>query len=323
MTKPRILMTRRWPDAVEAQLTQHFEVTVNRSDAPLCALDLKEAIGHFDALLPTSTDRIDADTFDVPRKQARIIANLGVGFNHIDVGEATAQGITVTNTPDVLSECTADLAMTLMLMVARRVPEGVQELRADNWRGWRPTMLIGAQVSGKTLGIVGFGRVGQELARRAHHGFGMNVIVYDNRPISPDVLHRFGAVQVDQLDDLLPMVDFVSLNCSAAPDNRFLIDARRLDLMRPDAFLINTAQGSLVDEHALTQALMFETIGGAALDVFGCDPRQRPDLAQCDNLVMLPQMGSATQEARKALGSRVLKNLMDFFDGKEPRDRVA
>ncbi len=323
MVKPSILITRRWPSVVEQKLAEAYDVDLNRSDRPLSPAEFKEAIAKYDAVLPTVTDKISAESLDVPKARTKILANYGVGFTHIDVGAATKQGITITNTPDVLSECTADLAMTMMLMVARRAGDGERELRAGQWTGWRPTHLIGTKVSGKTLGIVGFGRIGQEMARRAHHGFGMDILVYSRSPVDPASLARYSARQIDTLEALLPQCDFVSLHCPGGAANRNMINSARLDLMKEDAFLINTARGEIVDETALAQALMFDTIGGAALDVFDGEPRLHPQLAQCDNLVMLPHLGSATREAREAMGYRVLDNLNDFFEGYAPRDRVA
>ena len=323
MVKPSVLVTRRWPKAVEEKLAANYNVELNRSDRPLNATEFREAIQKFDAVLPTVTDKLGPDALDVPRAQTKILANYGVGYTHIDVEKAKTHGIAVTNTPDVLSECTADLAMTLMLMVARRAGDGERELRAGNWSGWRPTHLIGTKVSGKTLGIIGFGRIGQEMARRAHFGFGMKIMVFNRSAVRPEVLASFNAVQIASIDDLLPQCDFVSLHCPGGAENAKMINAQRLDLMRPDAFLINTARGEVVDEHALAQALMFDTIGGAALDVFEREPQVNQTLAQCDHLVMLPHLGSATREARQAMGFRVLDNLNDFFEGKAPRDRVA
>ncbi|WP_299143114.1 D-glycerate dehydrogenase [uncultured Tateyamaria sp.] len=322
MVKPSVLVTRRWPQAVEAQLARDYDVTFNTGDRPLGPSDFRDALGRFDAVLPTVTDRIGADALDVARPQTRIIGNYGVGYSHICASTARDLGMTVTNTPDVLSECTADIAMTLMLMVARRAGEGERELRDGGWTGWRPTHLIGTKVSGKTLGIIGYGRIGQELAKRAHHGFGMNIIVQNRSTVAPEVLAACNATPVDTVEDLLPQCDFVSLHCPGGAANRHLINARRLDLMKPDAFLINTARGEVIDEFALTQALMFDTIGGAGLDVFDGEPRIAPDLMQCENLVMLPHLGSATKEAREAMGFRVLDNLADFFAGRDPRDRV-
>jgi glyoxylate reductase len=323
MVKPSVLVTRRWPEAVEAQLAQTYEVELNRNDQPLTAADFRDAIKRYDAVLPTVTDKIGPEALDVVKPQTKILANYGVGYTHIDVEKAKTHGIAITNTPDVLSECTADLAMTLMLMVARRAGDGERELRAGAWDGWRPTHLVGTKVSGKTLGIIGFGRIGQEMARRAHFGFGMDILVFNRSAVRPEVLAEFKATQVSSIDDLLPQCDFVSLHCPGGAANAKMINSRRLDLMKPDAFLINTARGEVVDEAALAQALMFDTIGGAALDVFEREPAVNPMLAQCDNLVMLPHLGSATREARQAMGFRVLDNLNDFFEGKAPRDRVA
>lgn len=323
MAKPSVLVTRRWPEAVEAQLAANYDVELNRSDRPLTAAEFREAIRRYDAVLPTVTDKIGPDALDVASPQTKILANYGVGYTHIDVEIAKSHGIAITNTPDVLSECTADLAMTLMLMLARRAGDGERELRAGKWDGWRPTHLVGTKVSGKTLGIIGFGRIGQEMARRAHFGFGMDIVVYNRSAVPRDILEKFDATQFPTIEELLPQCDFVSLHCPGGANNAKMINTRRLNLMKPDAFLINTARGEVVDEAALAQALMFETIGGAALDVFEREPAVNPMLAQCDNLVMLPHLGSATREARQAMGFRVLDNLNDFFEGKAPRDRVA
>ncbi|TMV03335.1 D-glycerate dehydrogenase [Ruegeria sediminis] len=322
MAKPSVFVTRRWPQAVEARLLENYDAVLNTGDVPLTPVEFREALRKYDAVLPTVTDRLGADALDVSGARTRILANYGVGYSHICEPSARHLGMTVTNTPDVLSECTADLAMTLLLMVARRAGEGEREVRAGNWTGWRPTHLVGTKVSGKTLGIVGFGRIGQEMARRAHHGFGMKILVQNRSRVAPEVLARCNATQVEGIDEMLPQCDFVSLHCPGGAANRHLINARRLDLMKPDAYLINTARGEVIDEVALTQSLMFGTIGGAALDVFDGEPRINPDLLHCDNLVMLPHLGSATREAREAMGFRVLDNLGDFFSGRDPRDRV-
>ena len=322
MVKPSVLVTRRWPAAVEAQLTETYNTVLNTGDMPMSPAELRSALKTYDAVLPTVTDTLTAEALDLPASQTKILANYGVGYSHICEESARELGMTVTNTPDVLSECTADLAMTLLLMAARRAGEGERELRAGGWTGWRPTHLVGTKVSGKTLGIVGFGRIGQEMARRAHHGFGMEILVQNRSRVAPDVLAQCNAVQVDSLDDLLPKCDFVSLHCPGGTANRHLINSRRLDLMKSGAFLINTARGEVIDEFALIQALSFDLIGGAALDVFDGEPRISPDLLHCDNLVMLPHLGSATREAREAMGFRVLDNLDDFFQGRTPRDRV-
>ena len=323
MTKPSVLVTRRWPAAVEQNLAANYNVELNRNDRPLSPGEFRDAIQRYDAVLPTVTDKIGPEALDVPKAQTKIFANYGVGYTHIDVERAKTHGIAITNTPDVLSECTADLAMTLMLMVARRAGDGEREVRAGKWHGWRPTHLVGTKVSGKTLGIIGFGRIGQEMAKRAHFGFGMDILVFNRSQVKPETLAQFNAKQVASIDELLPMCDFVSLHCPGGKENAKMIDSRRLNLMKPDAYLINTARGEVVDEADLAHALMFETIGGAALDVFEREPLINPLLAQCDNLVMLPHLGSATREARSAMGFRVIDNLNDFFEGKAPRDRVA
>ena len=323
MTRPRVLVTRRWPEAVEAKMAQAFDLSLNTSDQPLSQADLRDAMGQYDAILPTVTDRLPAAVFDGSATRTRILANYGVGFAHIDTEAARARGIAVTNTPDVLSECTADIAMTLLLMVARRAGEGERELREGRWSGWRPTHLIGTKVSGATLGIIGFGRIGQAMAQRAHFGFGMKILVQNRSPVPAEVLARYNATQVATIEDLLPDCDFVSLHCPGGAANRHLINARRLDLMKPTAFLINTARGEVVDEHALAQSLWFNTIGGAGLDVFEREPSVPDALLDADNLVLLPHLGSATRETREAMGFRVLDNLTAFFDGRAPRDRVA
>ncbi|WP_347311291.1 2-hydroxyacid dehydrogenase [Defluviimonas sp. SAOS-178_SWC] len=323
MARPRILITRRWPEAVEVKLAETFDVTLNTADTPLGRDALRDALGAFDAILPTVTDRIGPEVFDRPAIRTRILANYGVGFSHIDVAAAKGQSIAVTNTPDVLSDCTADLALTLMLMAARRAGEGERDLRAGAWSGWRPTHLIGTKVSGATLGIIGFGRIGQAVADRAHHGFGMTILVQNRSAVAPEVLARTGAAQVEAIDDLLPRCDFVSLHCPGGAANRHLIDARRFGLMKPGAFLINTARGEVVDEAALAEALEEGRIGGAGLDVYENEPRIPEALMAAPNLVMLPHLGSATRETREAMGFRVMDNLVDFFAGRTPRDRVA
>lgn len=321
--KPKILITRRWPERVEARLAEDYRLTVNRSDRPLDRAALAAALRDFDAVLPTVTDPMPAEIFDQPRLRARILANYGVGHSHIDIAAARARGIVVTNTPDVLSECTADLAMTLLLMAARRAGEGERELRAGRWAGWRPTHMIGTRVSGKTLGIIGFGRIGQAMAARARHGFGMRILVHNRSPVPAAILARHDAAEVARLEDLLPECDFVSLHCPGGGANRHLIDAGRLGLMKPSAFLVNTARGEVVDERALAQALRSGAIAGAGLDVYEDEPRVAAELLAAPNAVLLPHLGSATRETREAMGWRVAENLAAFFAGRPPRDRVA
>ncbi len=323
MTRPRLLITRRWPEAVEAKLSAEFDTEINFADTPLDAKAFRDALGDFDAILPTVTDRLGPEVFDRSTIRTRILANYGVGFSHIDIDAAKARGIVVTNTPDVLSDCTADLAMTLLLMAARRAGEGERELRAGKWTGWRPTHMIGTKVTGATLGIVGFGRIGQAMAERAHHGFGMKILVQNRSKVAPEILARTGARQAATIEELLTDSDFVSLHCPGGAANRHLIDVRRLGLMKPSAFLINTARGEVVDEIALADALAQGRLGGAGLDVYENEPRIPEALMAAPNLVMLPHLGSATRETREAMGFRVMDNLLDFFDGRNPRDRVA
>ena len=320
--KPRILVTRRWPAAVEARLTERFDAVLNTGDKPLSLKEFRTALSSYDAVLPTVTDTLSSEAMDVPKLRTKILANYGVGYSHIDAETAARHNITVTNTPDVLSQCTADLAMTLLLMVARRAAEGAREIRDNAWTGWRPTHLVGTKVSGKTLGVIGYGRIGQEMAKRAHHGFGMKILVQNRSPVAADILAKCNATQVDSIEDLMPLCDFVSLHCPGGAANRHMIRSAQLELMKPDAFLINTARGEIINEHDLAQALWFETIGGAALDVFDGEPHISSKLRDCDNLVMLPHLGSATRETREAMGFRVVDNLMDFFSGLPPRDRV-
>ncbi len=320
--KPKILVTRRWPAAVEARLDELFDVDFNAADIPMTGAEITAALATYDAVCPTVTDKIDASVLDVSKPRTKLMSNYGVGFSNIDIDCAAAHDIAVTNTPGVLSECTADLAMTLLLIAARRAGEGERELRAGQWTGWRPTHMIGTKVSGKTLGIIGFGRIGQEMARRAHSGFGMKIVVQDAFQFPQDILAKFDATQVGSIEDLLPLSDVVSLHCPGGAENTHLINETRLKLMKPGAILVNTARGEVVDPRALGAALTAGTIAAAGLDVFEGEPNISPALLSAPNIVMLPHLGSATLETREAMGFRVIDNLRDFFDGRQPRDRV-
>ena len=319
MAKPLAIVTRRWPAAVEARLADAFEVRLNADDHPFSADELRAALNEADALCATVTDDLSAQVLSAGGR-TRVIANFGVGVNHIDMDTARAQGIAVTNTPDVLTECTADLAMGLLLMSARRAGEGERELRAGNWIGWRPTHLNGSRVWGKTLGLVGMGRIGIATARRAHHGFGMRVLCFNRSRVPKAVLRDLAAEQVDSLEELLPRVDFLSLHCPANPESHHLINAASLARMRPSAHLINTARGSVVDEAALAEALGQGVIAGAGLDVYEAEPKIHPGLLALDNVVLLPHLGSGTDATREAMGLRVLENLKAFFAGEKPPD---
>ena len=323
--KPTVLVSRRWPDAVEQALTSQFDTTFNEKDVPLTTEQFREALTKFDAILPTVTDALNSDVFEGLSPEAvrtRIIGNYGVGFSHIATDQARALGMVVTNTPDVLSECTADIAMMLILMAARRAGEGERELRAQQWAGWRPTHLVGTRVSGKTLGVVGFGRIGRETAKRAR-GFNMNILAHNRSSIDPSVLNACDARQCASLEELVSTADFISLHCPGGDTNKHLFDASVFEKMQPHAFLINTARGEVIDEAALLGALKSGSIAGAGLDVFTNEPKINPAFRELDNVVLLPHLGSATQETRNAMGERVLDNIRAFFDGREPPDRIA
>ncbi|HXL11794.1 MAG TPA: D-glycerate dehydrogenase [Gemmatimonadales bacterium] len=321
--RPTVVVTRRLPAPVETELTRAFDARLNRDDHPLTPAELQDALRSADALLPTVSDRITAATLAVEPLRTRILANYGVGFNHIDVAAAKAHGVVVTNTPEVLTDDTADDAIMLMLMVARRAGEGERQVRSGAWTGWRPTHLLGTKVSGKTLGLIGLGRIGRAVARRARHGFGMRVVFHDPYPPPAEVVAELAAEPRATVEDVLREADFVSLHSPATPETRHLMNAARLALMRPTAFLINTARGDIVDEAALVAALERRQIAGAALDVYEKEPLVTPALLTMENVVLLPHLGSATQETRVAMGMRALDNLMAFFAGTAPRDRVV
>ena len=296
---------------------------MNPDDHPFTPAELQEALRSADGVVPTVSDRVSADTLSVEPLRARILANFGVGFNHIDVSAAQARGLVVTNTPDVLTDDTADEAIMLMLMVARRAGEGERHVRTGAWTGWRPTHMLGTRLSGKVLGLIGMGRIGRAVAKRAHHGFAMRVMFHDPYPPPAEVVTELGAERQRSVEDVLREADFVSIHSPATPETRHLINAARLALMRPTAFLINTARGDIVDEAALVTALERGQIAGAALDVYEQEPRVTPGLLKLDNVVLLPHLGSATQETRVAMGMRALDNLKAFFAGATPRDRVV
>jgi lactate dehydrogenase-like 2-hydroxyacid dehydrogenase len=323
VTQPVVVVTRRLPNAVEEAVRRDFDARLNREDRPLSAAELQEALRTADALLPTVTDKLNADVLSAEPLRAKMIANFGVGFNNIDVEAAKARGISVSNTPDVLTEATADIAMTLMLMIARRTGEGERHVRSSHWTGWRPTHMLGRMVSGKTLGLIGMGRIARAVARRAHHGFGMRVLYTDPYPPPPDVAAALGAEQRATIEEVLAQSDFVSLHCPATSETRHLMNSVRLAKMKPSAYLINTARGDVVDEAALVEALKKGWIAGAGLDVFEKEPQIAPALVAMENVVMLPHLGSATEETRVAMGMRALENLRLFFSGAPLRDRVA
>jgi lactate dehydrogenase-like 2-hydroxyacid dehydrogenase len=322
MSRPVVSVTRRLPREVEEALTARFDARLNADDHPMTQEELHAALRDADALLCTVTDRIGAAVIGAPPVRCRLLANFGVGFNHVDLPAARAAGIAVTNTPGVLTEATADLTIALMLAVARRLGEGERLVRAGRWTGWNPTQLMGQMVSGRTLGIIGFGRIGQAVARRASHGFGMRVLFTTPHPPPAEAAANLGA-EARSLDALLAESDFVSLHSPATLATRHLMNASRLRRMRPGAYLINTARGDIVDEVALVNALREQTIAGAALDVYEGEPAVPMELRAMENVVLLPHLGSATEETRVAMGLRALANLAAFFGGGELPDRVG
>jgi lactate dehydrogenase-like 2-hydroxyacid dehydrogenase len=323
MAKPKVIVTRTWPGPVEAALAKEFDVELSAGDTPLTAEQMTAALGRCDGFCPTVSDAVNAAVLSAEPLRAKIIGSYGVGFNHIDLETAKRRGLVVTNTPEVLTDCTADLAMTLMLMVARRAGEGERHVRGGHWTGWRPTHMMGTKVTGKTLGLVGFGRIARAMAHRAHHGFGMKIIFNDPFPPPPEVVRGLDAESRGTVEDVLREADFVSLHCPGGRETHHLLNASRLGIMKRDAYLINTARGDVVDQIALVDALRRGVIAGAGLDVYEGEPRVPPELTAMENVVLLPHLGSATVETRVAMGMRVLENLRLFFAGKPPRDRVA
>jgi len=323
MALPRVLVTRRLPDAVEQHIGAHFDATFNPDDTPLRRDQLAQAMRDYDALCPTITDRLGADILGTPDARVRIIANFGAGVDHVDLAAARAAGITVTNTPDVLTDATAELAITLMLMAARRAGEGERVLRAGAWGGWGPTDLIGQSIVGKTLGLVGFGRIAQTTAERARAGFGMKIAYYSRRRAPEGIEARLGARYVPSLAALAAEADILSLHTPGGDDTRHLVDAALLARMKPSAILVNTARGTVVDEAALAEALAARRIAAAGLDVYEKEPQVHPALLALENAVLLPHLGSATIETRVAMGMRAAANLEAWFNEEEPRDRVV
>lgn len=320
--RPSILVTRRLPGPVEETLQTSFNVTLNEADVALDKAALAAAMRRYDAICPTITDRFDAELFEAPDTTVRLLANFGAGVEHIDLIAAKSAGILVTNTPDALTEATADLAMMLMLMAARRAGEGERELRAGRWTGWRPTHLMGQGLTGKTLGLIGFGRIAQATAVRAR-AFGMHIRYYSRRSAPAEIETALAASRMPSLDALVKEADVLSLHVPGGEATHHLIDAKLLARARPNAILVNTARGSIVDEAALANALRLKQLAAAGLDVFEREPAICPDLLGLENVVLLPHLGSATGETRTAMGMQAIANIEAFFEGQEPPNRVA
>jgi len=323
--KPLVVVTRRLPDSVETRMRELFDAELNLDDAPLGHAELAAAVKKADVLVPTVTDRIDTSVLSQAGEQLKLIANFGNGVDNIDVATALQRGITVTNTPRVLTEDTADMTMALILAVPRRLIEGANVLTGDQpWTGWSPTWMLGHRIGGKRLGIVGMGRIGQAVARRAH-AFGLQVHYHNRRRVAPQIEEELGATYWESLDQMLARMDIISVNCPHTPATFHVLSARRLKLMRPESYIVNTARGEVIDENALIRLIEAGEIRGAGLDVFEHEPAVNPRLvrlARAGKVVLLPHMGSATVEGRVEMGEKVIINIKTFMDGHRPPDRV-
>ncbi|HIN21593.1 MAG TPA: D-glycerate dehydrogenase [Rhodospirillales bacterium] len=319
--KPLVVITRKLPDAIETRLMELFDVRLNVDDEAMSEAELTEAVKTADVLVPTITDTIDAKLIAAAGKKLKLIANYGTGVDHIDLAAAREKGITVTNTPDVLTEDTADMTMALILAVPRRLVEGERIVRSGDWSGWSPTWMLGHRIFGKRLGIIGMGRIGQAVARRAR-GFGLSIHYHNRNRVHEEIENELEATYWESLDQMLAHMDFVSVNCPHTPATYHLLSARRLKLLQPHAVIVNTARGEVIDENALTQVLQSGDIAGAGLDVFEHSPAVNPKLLALDNVVLLPHMGSATFEGRGDMGEKVVINIQTFVDDHTPPDRV-
>lgn len=320
MSKPIVLVTRRLPDAVEARLAKDYEPRFNPDDKRYTTTELLEKSQGADAILPCHTENLSAEVIAKLPDSIRAIANFSVGVDHCDLNAARERGIVVTNTPDVLADATAEIAMLCLLGAARRASEGERLIRARQWNTWSPAFMVGVQVTGKRIGIIGMGRVGQVTARRAR-GFDMEVHYHNRSRLAPELEN--GATFHEDLGSLLPLSDFLAIHCPATPETENLVDSRLISQLPDGAILVNTARGSVVDEDALIEALKSGKLAAAGLDVFKNEPDIRPEFSELENIFVLPHIGSATRETRDAMGFRALDNLDAIFSGKEPRDRVA
>jgi glyoxylate reductase len=320
-SKPVVVVTRKLPDVVETRMMELFDVRLNLTDEPFSRERMIEAMRSADVLVPTVTDRIDAGIINEADPRLRLIANYGAGVDHIDLRAASARHVVITNTPDVLTEDTADMTMALILAVPRRLTEAERLLRSGRWPGWSPTWLLGNRVSGKRLGIVGMGRIGQAVARRAR-AFNMKIHYHNRRRVHLDIEAELEATYHESLDQMLARMDIITVHCPHTPATYHLLSARRLKLLQPHAFLVNTARGEIIDEIALVKMLRNKELAGAALDVFENEPAVNPKLLQLDNVVLLPHVGSATIEGRIGMGECVIVNIRSFADGHPPPNRV-
>lgn len=319
--KPKIVVTRKLPDLIETRMMELFDPQLNLDDKPFDREGLIEAVQNADVLVPTVTDRIDKSVIDAAGDGLKLIASFGTGVDHIDIQAAIDKHIAVTNTPGVLTEDTADMTIALMLAVSRRLVEGDQLVRSGDWTGWSPTSMLGARFNGKRLGIIGMGRIGSAVARRAK-GFNLSVHYHNRRPVTPELEEELEATYWSSLDQMLARMDIISINCPHTPATYHLLSRRRLALMQPQAIIVNTSRGEVIDENALIEMLERSELGGAGLDVYEHEPAVSPKLMRQPSVVLLPHTGSATTEGRIAMGERVIVNIRTFADGHSPPDRV-
>ncbi len=317
-----VVVTRRLPEPVEKRMGELFDVTLNSTDTPLSRSDLTQAVKSADVLVPTLNDRIDAGLIAQAGDRLKLIANYGAGVDHIDVHTARQHGILVSNTPGVSADDTADMTMGLILAVTRRMSEGLSVMQAGDWDGWAPTALLGGRIAGRRLGILGMGRIGQAVARRAA-AFGMQIHYHNRRRLRPETEEDFGATYWESLDQMVARMDVISINCPHTPSTFHLMNARRLKLMKPDAVIVNTSRGEVIDENALTRALRAAELAGAGLDVYEHGAEANPRLRALSNVVLLPHMASATLEGRIEMGEKVILNIKTFDDGHRPPDQVV
>ena len=317
-----VVVTRRLPEPVETRMTELFDVRLRETDDRMTREELAEAMATCDVLVPTITDQIDAGLIAKAGERLKLIASYGSGFDHIDVATARSRGILVSNTPGVVTEDTADMVLALMLSVTRRIPEGLAAMQAGSWQGWAPTAFLGGRLGGRRLGILGMGRIGQAVARRAR-AFGMQVHYHNRRRVRPEIEAELEATYWDSLDQMIARMDVLSVNCPHTPSTFHLLNARRLKLLKPSAVIVNTSRGEVIDENALTRGLKAGDIAGAGLDVYEHGTEVNPELRSLPNVVLLPHMGSATLEGRIEMGEKVIINIKTFADGHRPPDQVV
>ena len=320
--RTKVVLTRRLPEPVETRLKELFDVTLRDHDTPMSRAELVDAVKTCDVLVPTITDKIDAGLLGQAGENLKLIANFGAGIDHIDVETARQRGILVSNTPDVVTEDTADMAMALLMAVVRKIPQGLQAMQSGEWTGWSPTAYLGGRLGGRRLGILGMGRIGQAVARRAS-AFGMQIHYHNRRRLRPEIEDTLGATYWESLDQMVARMDILSINCPHTPSTFHLMNARRLRLLKPSAVIVNTSRGEVIDENALTRMLRANELAGAGLDVYEHGTDINPRMRELENVVLLPHMGSATLEGRIEMGEKVIINIKTYADGHRPPDMVV